>query len=221
LRGFYTFLSGSVWKKLPHGKKTRCTGNYTKNAAPSVPGGTLQVRDDTELARQIGHGDEKAFQTLMDRHGRYLYGIAFALAGNAPDAEDLVQETFVGAFRGRFRGDASLRTWLVGILVRQAGMLRRSRHRRGVPLSLQSPGAAEPMQRGAGSAAVTGVDARLDLSAMLESLSAEHRAVIVLRELQGMSYEEIARTLELPRGTVESRLFRAREELRRRFKGYL
>ena len=61
----------------------------------------------------------------------------------------------------------------------------------------------------------------MDLAAMLETLSDEHRQVIVLRELEGLSYEEMARTLHVPRGTVESRLHRAREELRKRFKGYL
>ncbi len=70
-------------------------------------------------------------------------------------------------------------------------------------------------------AAARQAEARLDLATMLASLSAEHRAVIVLRELQGLSYEEMARALGVPRGTVESRLHRAREELRQRYKGYL
>jgi RNA polymerase sigma-70 factor (ECF subfamily) len=60
----------------------------------------------------------------------------------------------------------------------------------------------------------------MDLAVMLEQLSPEHREVIVLRELEGMTYEQIAATLEVPRGTVESRLHRAREDLRKRFKGY-
>jgi RNA polymerase sigma-70 factor (ECF subfamily) len=64
-------------------------------------------------------------------------------------------------------------------------------------------------------------DAKMDLSVMLQTLSPEHRQVIVLRELQQMSYEEMADALGVPRGTVESRLHRAREELRKRFKGYL
>jgi RNA polymerase sigma-70 factor (ECF subfamily) len=65
-----------------------------------------------------------------------------------------------------------------------------------------------------------GTDAKLDLSVMLARLSPEHREVIVLRELEGMTYEQIAAALGVPRGTVESRLHRAREELRKRFKGY-
>ena len=69
--------------------------------------------------------------------------------------------------------------------------------------------------------AVAGSDARLDLAVMLEALSPEHRKVIVLREVEGLSYDEMAAALGVPRGTVESRLFRAREELRKKFKGYL
>lgn len=195
-------------------------GNNTPETAPSVPNGTVPVPDDLELMRQIGHGDEKAFQSLVDRHARYLYGVAHGLAGNTADAEDLVQETFTGALKGNFRGEASVRTWLVQILVRRVGMLRRTRRRKPqVPFSSGFVDQATPEPSIPSSAA--GTDARLDLATMLELLSPEHRAVIVLREVQGMSYDEIAATLRVPRGTVESRLHRAREELRRRFKGYL
>ena len=67
----------------------------------------------------------------------------------------------------------------------------------------------------------SGTEAKLDLTTMLQKLSPEHRAVIVLRELERLSYDEMAEALGIPRGTVESRLHRAREELRRKFKGYL
>ena len=67
----------------------------------------------------------------------------------------------------------------------------------------------------------SGVEAKLDLTTMLDALSEDHREVIVLRELQGLSYEEMSKALNVPRGTVESRLHRAREELRKKIKGYL
>jgi RNA polymerase sigma-70 factor (ECF subfamily) len=177
------------------------------------------VADDAELLRRIGHGDQAAFGQLVDRHGAYLYGVARALVQSADDADDLVQETFVGVLGSKFRGESQVRTWLVRILINRAAMLRRSKARRG--------GEAKEVAGGGESLASTdppiasGVAAKLDLAAMLEMLSEEHRQVIVLRELEGLSYEEMARTLNVPRGTVESRLHRAREELRRRFKGYL
>jgi len=195
--------------------------NSIRNAAPSVPSEALEVPDDIELVRQIGRGDEAAFRVLVDREARYLYGIAHVLAGNAADAEDLVQETFAGALNSRFRGEASVRTWLVRILVRRAGLLRRSRRRQGRHRSLDTQAPDGPTSEITMSPGTAGAEARLDLATMLESLSPEHRTVIVLRELRGLTYEEMATALGVPQGTVESRLHRAREELRRRFKGYL
>ena len=189
---------------------------YTqKRAAPAATGEAGLPVDERELLMRSGRGDLSAQHSLIDLHGRYLFGVAHALSGHTQDAEDLVQETFMAAFRSRFRGESSLRTWLVKILIRRAGMLRRSRGREVPSVSLES--AAD---RGSGSNEA-GVNARLDLTTMLQALSPEHRQVIVLRELEQMSYEEMADALAVPRGTVESRLHRAREELRKRFKGYL
>jgi RNA polymerase sigma-70 factor (ECF subfamily) len=168
---------------------------------------------DAELLRQGGRGDAAAQQALVDRHARYLFGVAHALSGNATDAEDLVQETFLGALKTRFRGEASMRTWLVRILMRRAGMLRRSRKHDVRNVSLEVASETGTAKESGSSAA----DAKIDLTAMLAALSSEHRKVIILRELQQLSYEQIAETLGVPRGTVESRLHRAREELRKKF----
>ena len=167
--------------------------------------------DDPELLQQIGRGNHAAFRTLLDRHASYLFGVAHALAGrNVADAEDLVQETLVAAIDAArsFRGESNVRTWLVRILVNRASMSRRSRSRREQPEEALVAG-----QRPAGPPSDS-ADAKLDLSAMLETLSPEHRQVIVLRELQGLSYDEMAQALSVPRGTVESRLSRARAEFR-------
>lgn len=193
------------------------TGNHKPDAARSVPSGNSELPDETELVRQIRRGDEAAYRVLVDREARYLFGIAFALTGNSADAEDLVQETFAAAARGRFRGDSALRTWLVRILVRRASMWRRRRRRR----REQSGWLSVPDTRVRNEPGSETAEARLDLATMLASLSPDHRAVIVLRELQGMTYEEMASVLGVPRGTVESRLHRARDQLRKRFKGYL
>jgi RNA polymerase sigma-70 factor, ECF subfamily len=157
---------------------------------------------------------------LVNRHGRYLYGIAQGLSGNAADADDIVQETLIGALNSKFRGESSVRTWLVSILVRRAGMLRRSRKRYAGTLALAGSDEKESVPQPGVRSEEPGADAKLDLAVMLKALSPEHRQVIVLRELEQMSYEEIAAVLGVPRGTVESRLHRAREDLRKKFKGY-
>ena len=179
---------------------------YGKMDESPGAGGSHNLSGDVDLLRQIGRGDEGAFRTLVERHARYLTGIAQSLCGNRTDAEDLVQETFTAVLTSRFRGESSARTWLVNILVRRSAMLRRSRKReRGSPL-----GGPEASVRHE----VTSTDARLDLQRLLDRLSPDQRQVIVLRELQGLSYEEMADVLKVPRGTVESRLHRARAALR-------
>src|ERR1700761_1417131 len=115
---------------------------------------------DAELLRQGGHGDPAAQQELVDRHARYLFGVAHALSGNAADAEDLVQETFLGALKTRFRGESSMRTWLVRILMRRAGMLRRSRKHDVRNVSLDVVGEPSSAKQSGSSAA----EAKIDLS---------------------------------------------------------
>jgi RNA polymerase sigma-70 factor (ECF subfamily) len=177
-------------------------------------------QSDSDLLAQIGRGDQAAFRTLLDRHARYLFGVAHAMTGNDADAEDIVQETLLGALgsSARFRGESNVRTWLVRILVNKVRMWRRSGRKHETNVSYD----ATPGELAAASGPVeNATNAKLDLTQMLAQLSAEHRKVIILRELQGMSYEEMAQALEVPRGTVESRLHRAREELRKRFGGYV
>ena len=176
---------------------------YTQTSATS-PKGPAQgeagaVQDDAELLRRGAHGDTEAQHALIDRHGRYLFGVAHALSGNAHDAEDLVQETLLGAFKTKFRGESSLRTWLVKILMRRAGMLRRSRRRESMTISLDAGSGEHESASALGAPGEAGADARLDLSHMLEALSPEHRQIILLREIEGLSYEQMAETLGLPR----------------------
>jgi len=170
---------------------------------------------DAELLRRVYAGDQGAFRAIVDRHGRYLTGVAIALCGgNRADAEDLVQETFVAAITSRFRGESAVRTWLVQILVRRSAMLRRSRKREhGQPV-------ADDEAKRSTRSKVAETDAKLDLAQMLEGLTPDQRQVIVLRELEGLSYEEMAAALHVPRGTVESRLHRARAALKQLFQGY-
>lgn len=169
---------------------------------------------DRELVRRARSGDPGAFDALVSRHGPGLLRLAAGMLGQAADAQDVVQETLLGAFKGlaRFDGRSAVRTWLVGILVRQASLHRRRGRRWPQPLDEASP-PPTPL-RGEGTLAAA--DARLDLAAMLAALSEEHRQVLLLREIEGLSYDDIATLLGIARGTVESRIFRARQALRDR-----
>lgn len=170
---------------------------------------------DIELVRGLAAGDDGAFQALIGRFANDLFGLAYSLVGNAADAEDVVQQTLVVVVNriGSFEGRSSLKTWLFRIVMNLSSKSLRSRRvRRAMSLNdPDQPAAQSIADRRTGAAAV---DARMDVMAALDTLSSEHREVLVLRELQGMSYDEIAEALKVPRGTVESRLFRARRELR-------
>ncbi|MFH0965939.1 MAG: sigma-70 family RNA polymerase sigma factor [Planctomycetota bacterium] len=179
---------------------------------------------DEDLVHRARKGDETACHEIVDRYSDRLYGLAFSLVGNAADAADVLQETFSGAFRHlrAFRGRSSLRTWLSRILFRQAARHHRSRRRhKAVSLESIAGTRCEPVAGGGSGGTQAVSDARMDVGEALRALSPLHREVIVLRELEGMSYEEIAAVLGVPRGTVESRLFRARGELRGRLRDYL
>jgi RNA polymerase sigma-70 factor (ECF subfamily) len=180
--------------------------------------GRPDARDaDAELLRRSADGDGQAFHQLVDRHADRLYRVAISLVGNIADAEDVLQEALAGAFRSakNFEGRSSVRSWLTRIVVTQAARFWRSRYgKRDVSLEADVD---EPAS-GGGTAAV---DAKLDLNAALLQLSQEHREVLVLREIDGMAYEQMAEVLGVPRGTIESRLFRARAELKKKLKGYL
>jgi RNA polymerase sigma-70 factor (ECF subfamily) len=185
-----------------------------------------RARVDLALLRRAGSGDGKAFADLVERHGRSMYRLAHLMLGSAADAEDVLQETWTGAYRSlqRFEGRSSVRTWLTRILTTQVALWRRKKRSalRGGVLSLdQSPqieadGPAMVQPSGSRQA-----DWQSDLDGALRRLTSDHREVIVLREIEGFSYDEIAETLKIPRGTVESRLHRARGELRKLLTDYL
>jgi RNA polymerase sigma-70 factor, ECF subfamily len=182
---------------------------------------------DLALLRKSAAGDGHAFHDLVDRHADRLYRLAVTLVGATADAEDVLQETFTGAYRGLsgFQGRASVKTWLTRILVTQAAKWRRDRRRRAVESSGDSTLDVDEARLVARSHAPPGgaglVESRIDVHAAVARLSPEHRDVIVLREFEQMSYEEIAEALDVPRGTVESRLHRARAELRSLLSAYV
>jgi RNA polymerase sigma-70 factor (ECF subfamily) len=188
--------------------------------------------NDLHLCRAAAGGDHGAFHALIDRHARGLFRVAVSLSASRSDAEDLCQETFTAAFRGlkRFDGRASVKTWLTRILMcRAATLWKKQRHERRT-FSLHGSGdfGGQRADGESGSLAdrlgvpstINAVEDRMDILAAIRSLTPEFRDAIILREIDGLSYQEIADTLGVPRGTVESRLHRARAELARKLAAY-
>jgi RNA polymerase sigma-70 factor (ECF subfamily) len=178
---------------------------------------------DAELVERLRKGDPAAFRDLVRLYADRLFGLAYSLVGSSADAEDVVQETLLAALKRieSFEGRTSLATWLRSIVVFQASKARRSRKvRSAVPIHEQERLGFAGDDRLSTRSPAAAVDSRSDVAQMLQTLSPEHREVLVLRELQQLSYEEISQTLAIPVGTVMSRLHRARQELRQRFSGY-
>ncbi|RUL88296.1 sigma-70 family RNA polymerase sigma factor [Tautonia sociabilis] len=182
--------------------------------------------DDQPLVEAARAGRAEAFGELVKRHQDRLYPTLLRLTGSAEDAQDLLQESFLRAYKklGRFRGGSSFYTWLYRLAVNLA--LSHRRRRKGpVRLSeLRGEGAAplEPPAdptRSDPTLPAEQAEREAIIQAALDALAPDHRAVVVLKEFDGLRYEEIAATLGVPVGTVRSRLHRARRELRDRLSG--
>lgn len=173
-----------------------------------------EAAEERDWIRRCREGDESAFRALLSRYrGRALY-LATRMLGDRAEAEDVVQEAFLRVFRSirAFRGDARFHSWLYRIVVNLC--LDRARRAPACPaLSLEAAGdlPATP----AGGQEFRAWETRLRVEALLDRLSPELRATLLLREMGGLSYEEIARELSIPVGTVRSRLSAARDQFRR------
>jgi RNA polymerase sigma-70 factor, ECF subfamily len=182
-------------------------------------------RDDSQLIAQSVRGDTAAFGELVRRYQDRLYNTVVRLLGNAEDAQDVVQDAFLSAYQSlhQFQGDARFFTWLYRIAVNAAISLKR-KHRVLLSADLTTAGqnVAEPLDDSPASqpgAALERAEDRQQLQAALARLTPEHRAVLVLKEIDGQKYETIAEILQVPIGTIRSRLHRARLELRDRLEG--
>jgi RNA polymerase sigma factor (sigma-70 family) len=170
--------------------------------------------DEAALVARARAGDVEAFGALVRRHQRSALRTAFAVGGSESEAEDVIQEAFVKAFRAmpRFQQGAPLRPWLMRIVANEARNRRRSRGRR-ERLAVRAGG-----QGGAGPASpedlALGAISAGDLRAALARLDDRDRTVIAFRYFAGLSEAETAAALEVPVGTVKSRLSRALQRLR-------
>ncbi len=177
---------------------------------------------EAALVRAAQGGDQAAFAQIVRHYQRTVYRVAYALTRNAADADDVAQETFVRAYQaiGRFRVGEPLRPWLSRITVNLSYSLHRRRKRR--PETSIEPLLEAGHQWAAGgddpSEQAAEAEGRRRLAEAYAGLSPEHQTVLALRVVEDLPYEEIARALGVPVGTVMSRLSRARAELRQRLR---
>jgi len=183
-----------------------------------------EAEEDRALIERARSGDKKAFRQLVERHQRRAFAIALALVRDENDAREIVQEAFLRVFRGidSFHGGSSFFTWLYRIVTNLAIDLMRKPARRDqeldesreikdefdIPLLARIDGAdpADVVRRG---------EIAERIQSALDALPPYHRGVIVMREVEGMSYEEMAEAMGVSKGTIMSRLFHARQKLQR------
>ena len=178
--------------------------------------------DPAGLVDRLRAGDARAFEELVRVYQHRVFSVAVRMLGNRAEAEDIAQEVFLRVYRSvaDFRGEAKLSTWLYAIASRlclnrlASGERHRVREGQDVLTRLPSAdaGAGEALERGERDAA---------LQQAIASLPEERRIVLVLRDVEGLSYDEIARALDLEPGTVRSRLHRARLDLKDKLERFL
>lgn len=179
--------------------------------------------DEKQLVKQAAAGDAAAFETLVVRYQQPVYNLALRMAGNDADAQDLSQEAFIRAWRGlgSFHFTSQFSTWLYRLTSNICiDFLRAQKRRKVVSLTKLldeedrqwdlPDGAPLPEQQ------MLAIEERETLARAFAALDPEYRQVLTLRIVNGCSYQQIGQTLNLPEGTVKSRLSRAREQLRKK-----
>jgi RNA polymerase sigma-70 factor, ECF subfamily len=197
------------------------------DVAQQPPAGVEQ--SDLELVRRAQRNERGAFDLLVLRYQHKVIKLVARLLRDQTEAEDVAQEAFVKAYRalGSFRGDSAFYTWLYRIAVNTARNAIASRQRRPLDYetelseSEQSALASKMRHTDTPEANALSEEIRTTVNEAIEQLPEDLRTAIVLREVEGLSYEEIAAAMDCPVGTVRSRIFRAREAIDRSLKPLL
>jgi RNA polymerase sigma-70 factor (ECF subfamily) len=188
---------------------------------------------DLELVRRCQKGDSKAFEDLLGRYRRKVYGLAMGMVGNRDDAMDVMQDAFVRVFRHihSFQGDSSFYTWLYRITMNLCiDHVRKASRARAAPYEDrlahdnvdQGDFPILPVRHDVNPGkAARRHEIMEKVAAALETLPQHHREVIVMREFEGLSYEEMAQVQQVPKGTIMSRLFHARHKLQKALAEFL
>ncbi len=173
---------------------------------------------DQALVTAAQAGDTDAVAALVHRYQTRIFNFSLAMTGNAADAEDLAQETFIRAFRGlhRFRGDSAFKNWLYRIAANAAHTLRGSRQLRSAvwDARVESDEVGERHLAAGDDSVELQAIRRQAIDRALAALPVDLRTPVVLRDVEGLEYHEIAEAMDIPIGTVMSRIFRARRRLR-------
>lgn len=205
---------------LKFGGKPLARVSGTSGGAPASQRQSTVSAEDHRLINECLRGRNTAFGELIRRYQDRLYNTVLRLVGNNEDALDVVQETFLNAYKSldNFKGDAEFFTWLYRIAYNTAISLRRKQK---VSLSIDATRngevGVEPLDGSIGNQpghALEKAEQEKRIQDALNRLSPEHRAVLILKDMEGQKYETIADILQVPIGTIRSRLHRARMELR-------
>lgn len=193
-------------------------------------GVAVSIADETNFIERLRTGEEAAFNTLVDRYSSSIYALLYRLTENAEEANDLLQETFIRAFRSisGFRGDSGLKTWLYRIAINESRNRHRwwKRRRRDVTLSLDAPVAESDStfadllsdEREDPETSAIRREREYRLRAAISELPEAFRETIILTDIEGLSYEETAAVTGANLGTVKSRIARGRQALRQSLK---
>lgn len=181
----------------------------------------MTIQFENELIRSVQNGSANAFEALVTENEAHIFKLCLRMTGNREDAADLTQEAFLKAYRSiaSFRGDCRFSSWMIRIASNVClDFLRSKSKKQTVPLTTENDDGEEaeldiPDTAPLPEDRLLSGELKASISRGLERLSDEQRQILVLRELDGLSYDEIAGTLGIEVGTVKSRIFRARKRL--------
>ena len=189
------------------------------------------VENEVAFVDRLQVGSDEAFETLIHLYQAPIYNVAYRILGDASEASDAVQESFMKIFKGikTFRGECGLKTWIYRIAISESLNRQRwwKRWRLHAPISIDdtAPNGNRLIEVRDSGPSPESICAQREMECQvqkaLDGLSFEHRVAVVLRDIEGLSYEEIAETLGLSLGTVKSRLWRARSEMKTKLESIL